>query len=114
MIDPHGRSPAGSILAAVVAFVLALLCCAGPLVIAAGATAGVRALLRSPWLLGAGSLLLAWVIFSTVARVARRRDSDVTEQCCPPKTKDAIHSNHTASRNGQAPHAGRLGDRGDR
>lgn len=70
-------------LAAVGVVLVAVLCCAGPVLLAGGTLSGIGAALRSPWLIGAGALLLvAGVIFAAVRRKQGRFDGD---SCCQPQ-----------------------------
>jgi hypothetical protein len=112
--DPRGRSPAGSLLATVAAVVLALLCCAGPLVLASGAVAGVGALVHSPWLIAAGAPLLIWVIVLTVARIVRRRRGNTADDRCPPRRGANSRVEQRAPEPNQDPHPGRVEHRSDR
>lgn len=88
MSEPRGPSPAG-ILATLGAVVVAVLCCAGPALLAGGALSGIGGVLRNPWLIGVGALILAAaVIYTLRQRAARRRDSDA---CCPPPPRYPEH-----------------------
>lgn len=65
------------------AVALAVLCCAGPVLIAAGALGALGAFLRSPLVLAAaGIVFVAAVVWVLVRRRGTRSSGDV---CCPPK-----------------------------
>ncbi|WP_082981626.1 hypothetical protein [Mycolicibacterium mucogenicum] len=66
------------ILLGAAAVVLTALCCAGPVLIAGGALAGVGGLLDNPWVIGAGVALL---VTAVVALSSRGKQGD---SCCPP------------------------------
>jgi Na+-translocating ferredoxin:NAD+ oxidoreductase RnfD subunit len=68
------------VLAGIGAALLLIVCCAGPVLIATGALAGIGAWLANPWMIAAAVLLLAAAV-TTVARRRSRRDT-----CCPPST----------------------------
>jgi hypothetical protein len=53
-----------------------VLCCAGPVLIASGAVAGLGAALRNPWLTRTGTAILLAAIVYTATRVARRHRSE--------------------------------------
>jgi hypothetical protein len=81
----------GGPLAAVGVGLLMVVCCAGPVLLAAGGLSVLGAALHSPWLLvGAAALVLA-VVGLTVRLVLARRDhgggggdTSAGEACCPP------------------------------
>lgn len=77
--DPNHRHTA---LAGGGLVVLAVLCCAVPLLIVAGALGALGAGLVNPWVIGAAAvaLLLAAMAWS----VRRRRGSTRHDSCCPP------------------------------
>jgi len=80
---PQDSSPTG-VLAILGAGALMVLCCAGPVLLASGALAGVGAALHNPWLIGIGAAILAAAIIYTATRIARHRRSAKTDTCCPP------------------------------
>ncbi len=68
--DPDlDRVGLGADLAAAAVFGLAVLCCAGPALLAAGALGALGGWLADPWLIGAAVVLIA----AAVARALRRR-----------------------------------------
>jgi|UPI00067EACD0 hypothetical protein len=56
-----------------------VVCCAGPALIAGGVLAGLGGVLTSPWLLGAGLLVVA----AAVGYTLRRRAAGKAARCCP-------------------------------
>ncbi|MCP3818842.1 mercury transporter [Streptomyces sp. A3M-1-3] len=66
---------------------LPIICCAGPVLLAGGALAGLGGVLGSPWLLVPAAVLpagaLAWWL--------RRRSSAGGDSCCPPATRTDQH-----------------------
>ena len=72
MRRPSGSSPTGPVLAIGVA-VVAVVCCAGPALLAGGLLTGIGGAFGNPWLLGAGSMLIVAAIGYTLARRSRRR-----------------------------------------
>lgn len=62
-----------------------VVCCAGPVLIAAGAFGVIGGWLRSPWLIGAALTLLAAAVLWTMAR--RRNGSDSADCCNPPQLR---------------------------
>ena len=66
-----------------------VVCCAGPVLIGAGAAGVIGGALRSPWLIGAAVVLaVAAIVYTTMRQLARRhrvRDGVSTGgDCCPP------------------------------
>lgn len=57
---------------------LPVLCCGLPLLIAAGALGGLGAALGNPWVVGAGALLAALVVW----RFGRRAPGTAGQDCC--------------------------------
>ena len=80
---PQHDSP-GGVLTVVGAGALMVLCCAGPVLLASGALAGLGAALRNPWLIAISTTVLLAAIVSTAIRIARRRRSAKSDRCCPP------------------------------
>lgn len=68
MSQLRGRSPTG-VRATLGVVAVAVLCCAGPALLAGGTLAGLGGLLRSPWLIGVGALV---VLASATAVLVRR------------------------------------------
>jgi mercuric ion transport protein len=64
---------------------LMVLCCAGPVLIASGAVAGIGTALRNPWLIGISTPVVLAAMVYTVAKVARRHRPDQNDTCCPPR-----------------------------
>ncbi|GAA3137029.1 hypothetical protein GCM10010530_66550 [Kribbella aluminosa] len=62
---------------------LMIVCCAGPVLIAAGALAGVGGLLGNPWVIAAAGFL----VVAAVTAVVRRRRAG-RDECCPPTEAD--------------------------
>jgi len=69
--------------AAVGGVALAVLCCAGPVLIAAGALGALGAFLRSPLVLATAGIVFAAAVIWVLAR--RRGTSHSGGACCPPK-----------------------------
>lgn len=67
--DPKG----GSLRWGAGAAVLMVICCAGPVLIAAGALTGIGGLLRNPWVIGAGLVLVLGAVLIAIQR-HRKRD----------------------------------------
>ncbi|KKC05008.1 hypothetical protein [Mycobacterium nebraskense] len=65
------------------AVLLMALCCAGPVLIAAGALAGVGGLLGNPWVIGAGVALLVTAV-AAFARRGKHGDSCCSAASDPP------------------------------
>lgn len=88
MSEPRGPSPAG-ILATIGVLAAAVLCCAGPALLAGGALSGIGGVLRSPWLIGIGALLIVGSLgYTLLRRVGRRGEPrDADESCCPPQAR---------------------------
>lgn len=84
MSEPRGPSHRG-ILAALGVGAAAVLCCAGPALLAGGALSGLGGALRNPWLIAAGALLIVAAIGYPIARRTRRRDEPGPDVCCPPE-----------------------------
>lgn len=88
---PKGPTGSGTavVLFGVGAAVLAVVCCAGPALLAAGAVAAVGAWLASPWVIGAAVALLAGAVLWTVRRrVSAPAGSDSADCCNDP---DRLH-----------------------
>jgi hypothetical protein len=62
---------------------LAVLCCAGPALLAAGVLGGLGAWLLSPWLIGAAALLVLGVVGWRLRHRATAGGSARGELCCP-------------------------------
>lgn len=77
-----GSGPSGALLGSGAAL-FAVVCCAGPALIAAGGLGVIGGWLRSPWLIGTALTLLAAAVLWTMAR--RRKGSDATDCCDPPR-----------------------------
>jgi mercuric ion transport protein len=76
---PDGPSGAGLTAAGIGAALLVIVCCAGPVVLAAGALATIGAWLANPWVIAAGAALL----IAALALVVRRR-GEGKNACHPP------------------------------
>lgn len=83
MTSSHNdRRGGGGLLLGAVAALLMVACCALPILVAGGAIAGVGALLRNPWVIGAGITL---AVLALIAISRRRSGGDTaTHGCCPP------------------------------
>jgi len=82
--EPRGPSRAG-ILATVGLAAAALLCCAGPALLAGGALSGLGGLLRNPWLIGGGAAVIVAAVGYAIARHTHGRGGAQAEDCCPPQ-----------------------------
>lgn len=78
--QPGGSGPSGLLLGSGVAL-FAVVCCAGPALIAAGALGVIGGWLASPWVIGAAVALLVAAVVWTVTR--RRGTSDSADGCNP-------------------------------
>jgi mercuric ion transport protein len=74
-----GPSGAGLTAAGIGAALLVIVCCAAPVVLAAGALATIGAWLANPWVIAAGAALL---IAALTLAVRRRREG--RDACHPP------------------------------
>lgn len=86
MSEPRGPSRAG-VLATLGAVAVAVLCCAGPALLAGGALAGLGGLLRNPWLIGGGALV---ILAGAAARLIGRHRTAAgprSSECCTPPTR---------------------------
>lgn len=82
-----------------------ILCCAGPVLIAAGALGAVAGFFSNPFvLLAAAALLLAGIL-----AVIRQRRRQRTEDCCPPAVPDPARTGPGAAPPAQ--HSPRKGPR---
>ncbi|HEX3590471.1 MAG TPA: hypothetical protein VHV74_12645 [Pseudonocardiaceae bacterium] len=79
--DRPGRS---GTLGVIALFLLPVLCCGVPVLLAAGTLATVGSWLRNPWLIGAAALLVATIVFR---RARHRRPAD--QDCCPPRQNES-------------------------
>lgn len=68
--EPKKARPTSLLLGPGVVLV-AVICCAGPALLAAGALGAFGAWLASPWVIGAAIVLLALVVAATVRRRSR-------------------------------------------
>ncbi len=85
MSEPRGPSPAG-ILAKIGVGVAAVLCCAGPALLAGGALSGIGGVVRSPWLISGGAALVVLAVAYTIVRHRQRRAGNRTDGCRAPLT----------------------------
>lgn len=87
-LSSERRGPASAGIVTVIGIgLLAVLCCAGPALLAGGALAGIGGVLGNPWLLTLGAVLIVGGLIYTVVRrderrVKRRNGAD--ESCCAP------------------------------
>lgn len=81
--DPTDHSMRDSVGIAAIAG-LAVLCCAGPALLAAGVLGGLGAWLLSPWLIGAAVLLALGVVGWRLRHRATAAGTTRGELCCPP------------------------------
>lgn len=70
-------------LAMVGVVLLPVLCCAGPVLLAGGALAGLRGVLVSPWLMAPAAVLLVGGLLWWL----RRRSTGSGGSCCPPPAR---------------------------
>ncbi|MEU4360359.1 hypothetical protein [Promicromonospora sp. NPDC023987] len=90
--QPQPRRPADSgppaALVAAGAVLLAVVCCAGPVLLAAGALGALGAWLANPWMIGAGITVLMGAVAWTMQRRSRNRAGTGTgsssADCCDP------------------------------
>ncbi|HEU5006829.1 MAG TPA: hypothetical protein VFT67_07650 [Jatrophihabitantaceae bacterium] len=80
MSEPRGPSQAG-LLATLGVVVVAVLCCAGPALLAGGALAGLGGLLRNPWLIGVGAVIVVTAISLAMRRRRRAAGTTTAEGC---------------------------------
>jgi len=66
---------------------LMVLCCAGPALVAGGALGMVGGALRSPWVIGAGALMILAGLGYALTR--RHRTLTLGAECCAPPTTRA-------------------------
>jgi mercuric ion transport protein len=78
--QPDGSGPSGLLLGSGVAL-FAVVCCAGPALIAAGALGVIGGWLGSPWVIGAAVALLVAAVLWTMSR--RRIGTSNSVDCCP-------------------------------
>lgn len=81
--DPTEHSMRDSLGIAAIAG-LAVLCCAGPALLAAGVLGGLGAWLLNPWLIGAAVLLALGVVSWRLRHRATAAGAARGESCCPP------------------------------
>lgn len=82
---PDDPGPSGVLLGSGVAL-FAVVCCAGPALIAAGALGVLGGWLRSVWVIGAAVVLLAAAVIWTMGR-RRNGTSDSADCCNPPQLR---------------------------
>jgi hypothetical protein len=78
--EPSGTRMATARIGAVL---LAIICCAGPALLASGALGAIGGFLGNPWVITAAALLLA----AAATAVIRRRRSG-RDACCPPAAQN--------------------------
>lgn len=76
------RSGAG-MAAAGIAAMLAIVCCAGPALVAVGGLGAIGGFLRNPLVIAAAALLLAVAVTAVIRRRRSGRDA-----CCPPAAQN--------------------------
>lgn len=106
MSEPRGPSSAGLFGVLGVALI-AVLCCAGPALLAGGALSGIGGVLRNPWLITIGAALVLGALSYGTARLVRARRSAGAADCCPPPTRtkpspDGRSAQHPDPRRGTA------------
>lgn len=79
--QPDGSGPSGLLLGSGLVLV-AVLCCAGPALIAIGALGVIGGWLDNPWVIGAAVALLAGAVVWTVGR--HRNGAPGSADCCDP------------------------------
>ena len=84
MSEPRGPSRTG-ILTTLGVGALAVLCCAGPALLAGGALSGLGGVLGNPWLIAVGAVLVVAALGYPIARRTRRRAASGLDVCCPPE-----------------------------
>ncbi|MFI0107884.1 hypothetical protein ACH4NW_05875 [Streptomyces globisporus] len=94
--EPSGRGMAA---AGVGVALLMIVCCAGPVLVAAGALGALGGFLGNPWVITAAALLLVAAVTAVALRRRAGRDT-----CCPPtgspKTTDREHPHVPADEEG--------------
>ncbi|WP_071286375.1 hypothetical protein [Mycolicibacterium llatzerense] len=84
--ERHRHDPGtGPVLLGAAAVLAAVLCCAGPVLLTAGALAGIGGMLGNPWVIAATGALLAAAL---VALALARRHTPRGDRCCPPPSSD--------------------------
>lgn len=83
--DPH-QSGVGSIVGGIGASVLVIVCCAAPVLLAAGALGAVGAWLSNPWVIAAAVTIAS---VATVAIVAQGRVAHTRRAACRPAAPPA-------------------------
>jgi mercuric ion transport protein len=78
--EPSGARMATAGIGAVL---LAIICCAGPALLASGALGAIGGFLGSPWVITAAALLLVAAVTAVIRRRRFGRDA-----CCPPAAQD--------------------------
>lgn len=91
MMSNHDDRPGGSrLLLGAGAALLTVVCCALPVLLAAGALAGVGGFLGNPWVIGAGMTVLVLALLAATLRRGGRDSID--HGCCP------AHEDHAPRR----------------
>ncbi|MCP3818514.1 hypothetical protein NLX86_10405 [Streptomyces sp. A3M-1-3] len=84
MSGSRGRSGGVGLVAA---GLLMVLCCAGPLLVGAGALGAVGGALRNPWLISVAAVVAVMAVGYVLRCRAGRRRGAVPEDCCPPEPR---------------------------
>lgn len=104
--DPE-RWGSGTLCAGIGAAVLMVICCAAPVLLAAGALGAVGAWLPNPWVIGTAVALVGAVTVSVLRRHSRtgpQSEVDDGGDCCPPAPTPL--SDPTDRESGRAPKEG--------
>lgn len=80
------RSGTGTAAAGIGAALLAIVCCAGPALIASGTLGALGAFLGNPWVIAAAVLLLAGAVTAVIRHRRSRRGA-----CRPPAPGESPH-----------------------
>jgi len=98
MSEPGKKSSAG--IFTMLGVGLAVLCCAGPALVAAGALSVIGGAVRSPWLIAAGAVLLVSAAGYVLVRHRRRGGSEGagSDARCPPQARAKAGLDNRAAR----------------
>lgn len=113
--EPTGR---GLLLGAGAVLLMVACCALGPLILAGGTITGIGGLLRNPWVITAGVVLLSLAaaasIYAGVRNIKRRRGKHDLDCCAPARDEESIETTgrtepRMSQRRSQRPTSGRDG-----